>query len=130
MTRAMAYPMAEAMASPIWRTQSDFDATERDGTGRNERATKTTTDIPSVLDRSGPVDNRGIDRWMVADEQFELFIGALQTHAGRRTRLAREQWQTTPEVEEIQAFEEKTEQLRRIVAVERERWFAELRSNA
>lgn len=58
MTGAMAYPMAEAMPSPMWPTQCDSDATERDGTGRNERATKTTTEIPSVLDPSGSVDNR------------------------------------------------------------------------
>lgn len=57
MTGAMAYPMAEAMPSPMWPNQCDFDATERDGTGRNERATKTPTEIPSVLDRSNPVDN-------------------------------------------------------------------------
>lgn len=58
MTGAMAYPMAEAMPGPMWPTQCDSDATERDGTGRNERATKTPTEIPSVFDRSNPVDNR------------------------------------------------------------------------
>lgn len=58
MTDATATPIAEAMASPMWPTQSDFDATERDGTGRNERATKTPMEIPSVPDGSSPVDNR------------------------------------------------------------------------
>lgn len=70
MTGAMAYPMGGAMASPIWQTQCDSDATERDGTGRNERATKTTTEIPSVLDRSGPVDNGRPSRVEGWEERF------------------------------------------------------------
>lgn len=70
------------------------------------------------------------DRWMVADEQFELHISSLQVHAGRRTRLAREQWITPPEVEADRELEEKTEQLRRAIAGERERWLAEQRRTA
>lgn len=80
------------------------------------------------------VDNtefdRRVDRWMVADEQFELHISSLQVHAGRRTRLTREQWVTTPEVEAAREFEEKTEQLRRAIAGERERWLEEQRRTA
>lgn len=75
------------------------------------------------------VDSRD-DRWMVADEQFELHIASLQSHAGRRTRLAREQWETPPELEAEREFEEKTEQLRRVIAGERERWLAEQRRTA
>ena len=75
---------------------------------------------------SDPIDRRD-DRWMVADEQFELHISSLQSHAGRRTRHARERFETLPEVEEARVFEETTEQMRRVIAVERERWFAEQR---
>jgi hypothetical protein len=78
---------------------------------------------------SDVVDHRD-DRWMVADEQFELHISSLQAHAGRRTRLMRERWEAPPEVEAARVFEEKTEQLRRLIAVERERWFAELEKTA
>ena len=116
MTDAMAYPMAGAMASPIWPTQCDFDATERDGTGRNERATKTTTEIPSVLDRSGPVDNGEIDhredRWMVADEQFAFFLEGLTLHAGRMTRLTRERFRPSAAAVRERAFDEETARMR------------------
>lgn len=115
MTDAMAYPMAGAMASPIWPTECDSDATERDGTGRNERATKTTTEIPSVLDRSRPVDNGEVDhradRWMVADEQFAFFIEGLSLHAGRMTRLTRELRRPTAAVQRERAFDEETDRL-------------------
>ncbi len=76
------------------------------------------------------VMDRRDDRWMVADEQFELHIASLQAHAGRRTRLEREKWVTPAEVEEAREFEEKTEQLRRAIAGERERWLAEQRRTA
>lgn len=76
------------------------------------------------------VMDRHDDRWMVADEQFELFVASLVVHAGRRTRLARERWETPPEVEAAREFEEKTEQLRRAIAGERERWLAEQRRTA
>lgn len=78
---------------------------------------------------SDPIDRRD-DRWMVADEQFELHISSLQSHAGRRTRLDRERWETPPEVEVEREFEEQTEQLRRVISAERERWFAEQRRTA
>ncbi len=74
---------------------------------------------------SEPVIESRDDRWMVADEQFELFVSSLQAHAGRRTRLARERVKLPAVVVADREFEEKTEQLRRVIAVERERWFAE-----
>lgn len=65
------------------------------------------------------------DLWRVADEQFELFLASLQSHAGRRTRVALERVELPASVVEARAFAEQTEQLRRVIAVERERWFAE-----
>jgi len=116
MTDAMAYPMAEAMASPIWPTQSDSDATERDGTGRNGRTTKPPTEIPSVLDRSRPVNNGEIDhredRWMVADEQFAFFLEGLPLHAGRMTRLSREKFRPSAATVRERAFDEETARMR------------------
>lgn len=79
---------------------------------------------------SEPEINGRADRWMVADEQFELFVSSLQAHAGRRTRVARERCEIPAKVEAAREFEEKTEQLRRVIAVERERWFAEQEKSA
>lgn len=87
--------------------------------------------------RSTPVDNREIDplrttsdRWMLADEQFELFIASIQSHAGRHTRLLRERWETPKALAAAQAFEEHTEQLRQVIRIERGRWLAETRRTA
>lgn len=130
MTSNSPTPMAWPMAYPNGMAECYV-------TGRYETERKNHQD-PDEISRFSyapdPVDNSGMDRradrWMVADEQFELHIASLQTHAGRRTRMLREQWVTTPEVEEARAFEEKTEQLRRVIAAERERWLAEQRRKA
>lgn len=63
-----------------------------------------------------PVDNPEIgnrtDRWILADEQFELFITALESHGGRRTRLPRERFELPEQVRHARDFEDETEQLR------------------
>lgn len=130
MSASMAYPnglphMAKAWPGRMLRT-------ERYGTERKNHQDPHESSCVSYPPT--PVDNHemGIhaDRWMLADEQFELFVTALQGHAGRRTRIVHEQFFLPPDAEKARAYDEKTEQLRRLIAVERERWFAEQRSNA
>lgn len=59
-----------------------------------------------------------------AEEWFAEFIARLEDSPRRRRRLLRERVVVPARVEVERAFQEKTEQLRRMVAVERERWLA------
>lgn len=64
--------------------------------------------------------------WRLSDEWFADFIEELEASPRRRTRLKREAIKALPIVDALaMAFEEKTEQLRRYLAAERERWLAE-----
>lgn len=64
--------------------------------------------------------------WRLCDEWFAEFIEQLEESPKRRRRLWRERVIALPVAETLaRAFEEKTEQMRRYLAVERERWFAE-----
>lgn len=50
-------------------------------------------------------------RITVADEQFAFFIDAVETHAGRRTRLRAEAVRVPARVQRERDFEEETERL-------------------
>ncbi|WP_288870825.1 hypothetical protein [uncultured Microbacterium sp.] len=64
--------------------------------------------------------------WRLCDEWFAEFIAELEQSPVRRRRLRRERVVALPVAETLaQAFQEKTEQLRKYLAGERERWFAE-----
>lgn len=66
--------------------------------------------------------------WTTADEWFADFISNLEESPKRRGQLWRERVVVPAKHELARAFEEKTEQLRRMIAVERERWLAESRT--
>lgn len=68
--------------------------------------------------------------WTTADEWFAEFIERLETSPSRRRRLWRERVEIPVRDALARSFEEKTEQLRRMIAVERERWLAELGKTA
>lgn len=64
--------------------------------------------------------------WRLCDEWFAEFIAELEQSPVRRRRLRRERLVALPVPDALaQAFQEKTEQLRRYLAGERERWLAE-----
>ncbi|WP_336642072.1 hypothetical protein [Microbacterium sp. USHLN272] len=64
--------------------------------------------------------------WKLSDEWFADFIADLEASPVRRRRLRRERIFALPVKDALaQAFQEKTEQLRRYLAGEREKWLAE-----
>lgn len=64
--------------------------------------------------------------WRLSDEWFTEFIDELEASPKRRNRAKREAIKALPIVDALAvAFEEKTEQLRRYLAAERERWLAD-----
>jgi len=64
--------------------------------------------------------------WRLCDEWFAEFIAEIEQSPVRRRRLRRELMVALPVKDALaQAFQEKTEQLRRYLAGERERWLAE-----
>ncbi|MGW9270776.1 hypothetical protein [Microbacterium sp. NPDC055599] len=70
--------------------------------------------------------NRSEADWRLCDEWFAEFIAELEQSPARRRRLRRERLVALPVKDALaQAFQEKTEQLRRYLAGERERWLAE-----
>lgn len=70
--------------------------------------------------------NRSEYDWRLSDEWFAAFIEELEASPRRRTRMKREAIKALPISESIAvAFAEKTEQLRRYLAAERERWLAD-----
>lgn len=74
---------------------------------------------------------RPSDDWSLSDEWFSEFIQELEASPVRRRRLKRERILALPVKDTLaRVFEEKTEQLRRYLAVERERWLAEQRRTA
>lgn len=69
------------------------------------------------------------DDWKLSDEWFAEFIEQLEASPRRRRNLRRERIIALPVPETLQRqFEEKTEQLRRYLAVERERVLAQRRT--
>ncbi len=70
------------------------------------------------------------DSWTSADYWFADFIERLENSRPRLLKLQREQVEIPEEVEAARDYEQETEQMRRMIAVERERWFAEQRSRA
>lgn len=65
------------------------------------------------------------DDWTSADYWFADFIDRLEQSRPRLLRLQREQVEIPEAVEAARDYENETEQMRRVIAVERERWFAE-----
>lgn len=63
--------------------------------------------------------------WTSADYWFADFIERLENSRARLLNLPREEVTIPDDVEAERDFEQHTEQLRRMIAVERERWFAE-----
>jgi len=75
--------------------------------------------------------NRSEHDWRLCDEWFAELIEQLEASPVRRRQLRREGTKPLPVAETLaQAFDEKTEQLRRYLAAERERWLAESRKTA
>ncbi len=65
------------------------------------------------------------DPWSSADYWFADFIERLENSRPRLLNLQRERVEIPDAVEAERDYEQETEQLRRVIAVERERWFAE-----
>lgn len=65
------------------------------------------------------------DGWTSADYWFADFIEHLEESRPRLLKLQRERVEIPEAVEAARDFEQETEQLRRVIVVERERWFAE-----
>lgn len=63
--------------------------------------------------------------WTSADYWFADFLERLENSRPRLLNLPREQVKIPDDVEAARDFQDETEQLRRVIAVERERWFAE-----
>lgn len=63
--------------------------------------------------------------WTSADYWFQDFIERLGNSRARLLNLPREQVAIPEAVEAARDYEHETEQMRRVIAVERERWFAE-----
>lgn len=72
--------------------------------------------------------NRFEQQWKTSDEWFSDFIEKLESTPKRRGQLWRECVVVPPAVEVARAFQEKTEQLRRMIAVERKRSNAGMRT--
>lgn len=69
---------------------------------------------------------RRSDDWRLSDEWFEAFIEDIEQNPTHRRRVLREQILAVPVKDTLaRAFQEKTEQLRRYLAGERERLLAE-----
>ncbi|MFF7293179.1 hypothetical protein ACFY9N_11675 [Microbacterium sp. NPDC008134] len=63
--------------------------------------------------------------WGLSDEWFADFVRELEESPRRRRRLRRERIFALPVKDALAvAFQEKTEQLRRYLAAEREKWLA------
>lgn len=60
--------------------------------------------------------SKHVEKWTLADEQFEFFIEALQAHGGRVTRLARERFRPTAAQRRVAEYDAETENLRRFLA--------------
>lgn len=67
--------------------------------------------------------------WGLSDEWFSDFITELESATVRRKRLWRERVVIPARDQLARDFEHKTEQLRRLIAVDRERWLAERRNH-
>lgn len=67
------------------------------------------------------------DGWTSADYWFADFIERLENSRPRLLNLQRERVEIPEPVEAERDYEQETEQLRRVIAVESERWFAEQR---
>lgn len=65
------------------------------------------------------------DGWTSADYWLADFIEHLEESRPRLLKLQRERVEIPEAVEAARDYEQETEQLRRVIAVERERWFAE-----
>jgi hypothetical protein len=76
-----------------------------------------------------PSPGRPLD-WGLSDEWFTEFITDLEASTVRRKRLWRERVVIPARDQLARDFEQKTEQLRRVIAVERQRWLAESRNRA
>lgn len=63
--------------------------------------------------------------WTSADYWFADFIERLEDSRARLLNLPREQITVPEDVEAARDYEQETEQMRRVIAVERGRWFAE-----
>lgn len=68
--------------------------------------------------------------WTSADYWFADFIERLENSRSRLLNLQRERVEIPEPVEAERDYEQETEQLRRVIAVESERWFAETRKTA
>ncbi|KQQ65721.1 hypothetical protein [Microbacterium sp. Leaf320] len=68
---------------------------------------------------------RPSDPWTSADYWFADFIEHLEDSRPRLLKLQRERVEIPEAVEAARDYEHETEQLRRVIVVERERWFAE-----
>lgn len=80
--------------------------------------------MTSDLTQDRPAD------WSRSDDEFSQFIAGLARSTGRIRRLAKEQQETYPIAHVMeQTFEAQTDQLRRGIAMERARWFAEQTTN-
>ena len=66
--------------------------------------------------------------WTTADEWFAEFLAGLERSAARMRRLLKERVAIPEKVEAERDYDQATEQMRRMIAVERERWLAEQRS--
>lgn len=65
------------------------------------------------------------DGWTSADYWFADFIEHLEESRPRLLKMQRERVEIPEAVEAARDYEQETEQLRRVIVVERERWFAE-----
>jgi hypothetical protein len=65
------------------------------------------------------------DGWTSADYWFADFIEHLEASRPRLLKLQRERVEIPDAVEAARDYEQETEQLRRVIAVESERWLAE-----
>lgn len=68
--------------------------------------------------------------WTSADYWFADFLERLENSRPRLLKLQRERVEIPEDVEAARDYEQETEQMRRVIAVERERWFAEQRKRA
>lgn len=68
--------------------------------------------------------------WLTADYWFADFIEKLQQSGVRGVRLIREAVVMPDEDRAARDYEIETEQMRRVIAVERERWLAEQEKRA
>lgn len=74
-----------------------------------------------------PSPGRPLD-WGLSDEWFTEFITELEASKVRRRKLRRERVVIPARDQLARDYQDKTEQLRRVIAVERQRWLAESRT--